>query len=99
MKTILIINHFAGIPGINASGQRHFHFAKVLSNEGYNVHLITSKNNYQVKKNKLDESYKYVKGVNVHFVEEFNSKKVNLFVKLIRAFSFSINLNYFLKKT
>lgn len=99
MKTILIINHFAGIPGINASGQRHFHFAKVLCNEGYNVHLITSKNNYQVKNNKLDQSYKYIKGVNVHFVEEFNSKKVNLFVKLIRAFSFSINLSYFLKKT
>lgn len=99
MKNILIINHFAGIPGINASGQRHFHFAKVLSNEGYNVHIVTSKNNYQVKNNKLDESYKYIKGVNVHFVEELNSKKVNLFVKLIRAFSFSINLNYFLKKT
>jgi len=99
MKTILIINHFAGIPGINASGQRHFHFAKALSNEGYNVHLVTSKNNYQVKKNKLDKSYQYINGVNVHFVEEFKSKKINLFIKLIRAFSFSINLNYFLKKT
>jgi len=98
MKKILIINHFAGIPGINASGQRHFHFARVLSDEGYNVHLITSKNNYQVKNKKLNESFLSIEGVNVHFVNEVHSKKVNLFVKLVRAFSFSINLNFFLKK-
>tara|TARA_B100001057_G_scaffold461842_1_gene514245 strand:- start:2919 stop:4142 length:1224 start_codon:yes stop_codon:yes gene_type:complete len=98
MKNIIIINHFAGIPGINASGKRHFNFAKVLSEEGYNVSLITSKNNYQVKNNNLNKSFLHIDGVNVHFVDEFNSKKVNLFVKLLRAFSFSFNLNCFLKR-
>tara|TARA_Y100001935_G_scaffold255611_1_gene269956 strand:- start:380 stop:1633 length:1254 start_codon:yes stop_codon:yes gene_type:complete len=94
---ILFINHFAGIPQKSDASLRHFNIAKLQQRYNYKCSIITSSQSYQ-NKQKINMPRKFFDGIEYFFVDEFNSKKNNLFTKLLRMFSFSINLFLYLKK-
>lgn len=94
---ILFINHFAGIPQERDASLRHFNIAKLQQQDNHKCSIITSLKSYQSKQ-KINTSQKFFDDIEYFFVDEFNSNKNTLFIKLLRMFSFSINLFWYLKK-
>tara|TARA_X000000950_G_scaffold139629_1_gene173293 strand:- start:4393 stop:5610 length:1218 start_codon:yes stop_codon:yes gene_type:complete len=97
-KTILFINHFAGIPKINERNLRHFMIAKDLIGKGYDPVIICSQNHYQMLENGSFPTKEIVKidGVKYIFINEKNYKKNNLLTKFFKMISFSYGLFKFL---
>jgi len=94
---ILFINHFAGIPEKSDASLRHFNIAKYQQKYNHECSIITSSQSYLSKK-KIETPIKEFDGIDYYFIDEFSISKNNLFTKLIRMFSFSINLFWYLKK-
>lgn len=93
-KKVVIINHFAGAPNINERSLRHFLIAKELIKKEIEVTIITSQNHYQSINPNFYKHYTKISidKVNFIFVNEFVTRKNNLFTKLLKMFSFSFNL-------
>ena len=94
---LLFINHFAGIPKKSDASLRHFNIAKIQQKYNNQCSIITSSKSYQSQE-KFVEKEKTIDGINYFFVDEFSTKRNNLFIKLIRMFSFGINLFWYLKR-
>lgn len=98
---ILFINHFAGIPQKFDAALRHFNIAKYQQKYNNKCSIITSSKTYWMGQNeqKIKTSQqKELDGIDYYFIDEFSTSKNNLFTKLLRMFSFSINLFWYLKK-
>lgn len=95
---ILFLNHFAGIPQKSDKALRHFNIAKELQKKyNYKCSIITSSQSY-LSDQKVNIDKQKIKGIDYYFIDEFSTNKNNLFIKLIRMFSFSLNLFWYFKK-
>ncbi|MAV65138.1 MAG: glycosyltransferase WbuB [Pelagibacteraceae bacterium TMED124] len=94
---ILFINHFAGIPQKSDASLRHFNIARLQQRDNHQCSIITSSKSYQSKQ-KINTPQIFFDEIEYFFIDEFDSNKKNLFIKLLRMFSFSINLFWYFKK-
>lgn len=97
--SVVFINHLAGAPQKNDISLRHFFFAKELKKRGCESTIITSSNSYfRNSKNKISNTSKSINGIKYFFINESETKSINIFTKLVRMVSFSKNLYLFLSK-
>ena len=99
MKTVWIINQFAGYPEVGAN-QRHFHLVKYWQSKGYEVILISNSNNYVIAPaNHSKKGLQIEDGVAFYWIKtlKHSHKSILRFVSMIE-FAFRVGSLVFKRK-
>ena len=99
MKTVWIINQFAGYPEVGAN-QRHFHLVKYWQSKGYDVVIISNSNNHLITPdNHLKKGLVNENGVAFYWIKtlKHSHKSLLRFVSMIE-FAFRVGGLVFKRK-
>lgn len=99
MKTVWIINQFAGTPEVGAN-QRHFHLVKYWQSKGYKVVLVSNSNNHLIApKNHIKKGLINEDGVPFYWIKtlKHSHKSLLRFVSMIE-FAFRVGGLVFKRK-
>ena len=99
MKTVWIINQFAGHPKVGAN-QRHFHLVKYWQSKGYEVILIATSNNHLIAPENYSKKGLHIEdGVAFYWIKtlKHSHKSILRFVSMIE-FAFRVGSLVFKRK-
>jgi len=86
MKTVWIINQFAGYPEVGAN-QRHYHFVEYWKSKGYKAVIISNSNNHLIgKENHHKEGLRSENGISFYWIKtiKHTHKSVLRFLSMLQ---------------